>query len=71
MGNHYLSRNPYPTVASTMKFSMAISSGLFCGLLITEAIRLWTIDPYQAYAAAILAVFLFMVSFTFYKDAGV
>jgi len=48
-----------------------ICSGLLGGIFIGEAIRLWTTNPHQAYAAAILAVFLFMVSVVFYKDAGV
>ncbi len=54
-----------------MKLFMAIGSGLLSGVLIGETYRLWTIDPYQAHAALALAVFLFMVSVIFYRDAGV
>lgn len=54
-----------------MRLFMAISSSLLSGFFVVEAIRLWTIDPHQAYAAIALAIFLLMVSVIFCKDAGV
>lgn len=49
-------------------FSIASGSGLVCGFFIVETGRLWTANPQQAMASAVLAAFMLVVCCVLWKD---
>jgi uncharacterized membrane protein len=49
-------------------FSIAAGSGLVCGFFIVEVNRLWTANPQQAMASAVLAAFMFVTCCVLWKN---